>query len=555
MSLRRLSLGAVALILFPCTLAQQGGSQPTATPAAAVQPTSVLADVHVSPHSFTSTYFRTLPLANGRFTLRQGTLLNLIALAYGVEGNAVSGGPPWLDYDRFDLTLQVPPGTTLDTAKLALRTVLADRFKLVSHADTKPLPALLLTVGKGEPKLKQAVDGANDPGCQFHPPTPPPQPGGTMPTSFTFSCRSMTMEAYGQDLRRMSRETAEKPVLDKTGLKGAFDFDITYNLQPNGQGLAVSDAIEKQLGLKLEPGTAPQQVIEVDSVMERPTPNPPGIEKILPPPPPPAFDVAVIKPTEPAGARDLQIRYMDGTQITFTGATLQALIGYAYDVSGAMVDGPAFYSKLRWDIVAKVAPDPNAPKGPNGRGQFINQDDLRLMVRSLLADRFLLKTHPDDRPIDAYTLYPGNPKMKKADPANRTSCKDGPPAGEKDPRIANPTIARVVTCQNITMSQFATEIQGYALDYIKTPVLDLSKLDGSYDFTLSFSSSRVARGATTVGPNGQEVAVDPTASNDPTGAISLPDAISKQLGLKLVLEKRSAPMVVVDHLEETPTDN
>jgi hypothetical protein len=61
--------------------------------------------------------------------------------------------------------------------------------------------------------------------------------------------------------------------------------------------------------------------------------------------------------------------------------------------------------------------------------------------------------------------------MKKADPASRTVCKDGPAAGAKDPRPDNPTISRVMTCQNVTMTQFAAELQYYALDYIKTPVL------------------------------------------------------------------------------------
>jgi uncharacterized protein (TIGR03435 family) len=549
---RRALRGLVLALLTGCLIAQ----------ASAQPPVAVLADVHPSPHSFAFTYFRAMPPANGRYELRQATLLDLIVTAYGVEHANVAGGPPWLDYNRFDLTVQVPANATRDSANLILRTVLADRFHLVSHLDTKSLPALLLTAGKGEPRFKPAVDTSVESGCQYQRPEgPPPRPGSPIPTTFKFQCRNITMEKYAQNLRMYSGPEAARPIVDSTGLKGAFDFDIAYALTPNGRGLAFADAVDKQLGLKITPGDAPQQVVFVDSALETPIPNPRGLEKTLPPAPPAAFDVATIKPTPPDGPRDLNIRFNGPTQVTFSGATLQALIGFAYDISGATVSGPDYYSKKRWDILGKVAVDDSAPQGPGSQPRYMDIEQLRIMLRSLLADRFQLTGHTDARPSDAYTLYPGIPKMKKADPASRTVCKDGPAADGKDPRTGNPTISRVMTCQNVTMTQFAAELQYYALDYVKTPVLDLSKVQGSYDFTLYWSSSRIARGVVTVGPNGAEVPVDPAAStggagsSEPSGAISLPDAVAKQLGLKLVLEKRPVPMLVVDHLQETPTDN
>ncbi len=530
----------------------QGPAKPAAVSAS---PAAVLADVHSSPHSFAFTYFRAMPPTNGRYELRQGTLLDLIVTAYGIEHANVFGGPSWLDYDRFDLSVQVPANATRESANLALRSVLAERFHLVSHLDTKPMPALLLTIGKGEPKFKPAVDTTADSSCQFQRPEgPPPAPGSAPPATFTFKCRNITMNKYAQALRSYSGTETARPIVDSTGLKGGFDFDITYTLLPNGRGLAIADAVDKQLGLKIAPGDAPQQVVVVDTALKMPTANPPGLENILPPAPPPAFDVATIKPTPPDGPREMNIRFVGPTQVSVTGATLQVLIGFAYDISGAMVSGPDFYSKKRWDVLGKVAVG-DAPAGPGNQPRYMDVEQVRLMFRSLLADRFQLTGHTDSRPSDAYTLYPGTPKMKKADPASRTVCKDGPAADGKDPRAGNPTISRVMTCQNVTMSQFAAELQYYALDYIKTPVLDLSKVEGSYDFTLYWSSSRVARGVVTAGPNGAELPVDPNAPSDPTGAISLPDAVAKQLGLKLVLEKRAVPMLVVDHLQENPTEN
>src|SRR5580692_5174167 len=109
------------------------------------------------------------------------------------------------------------------------------------------------------------------------------------------------------------------------------------------------------------------------------------------------------------------------------------------------------------------------------------------MLRMLLADRFRMVTHTEDRPVNAYTLTAANPKLKKADPLSRTGCKEGPGPDGKDPRIANSVLGRLVTCQNITMAQFAKQLPTLAGGYIYTPVLDATGIDSGWDFTVSFS--------------------------------------------------------------------
>ena len=95
-------------------------------------PTFEAADVHVSPH-------RLFPFMDGgilrgdRYVLRQATMVDLIASAYGVDTGYVQGGPTWLETDRFDVIAKAPPTTPLPTIKLMLRSLLADRFKLVVH--------------------------------------------------------------------------------------------------------------------------------------------------------------------------------------------------------------------------------------------------------------------------------------------------------------------------------------------------------------------------------------------------------------------------------------
>jgi uncharacterized protein (TIGR03435 family) len=259
----------------------------------------------------------------------------------------------------------------------------------------------------------------------------------------------------------------------------------------------------------------------------------------------------------------MQISFNGSGQLNISGASLQALIGEAYDISGAgIADIPDFLSSDRWDVVGKI-PQDDYPKRPNGMPN-VSFDDIKLMLRSLLEERFGMKAHFEDRPTDAYVLSAsGSPKLKKtADPNSRTSCDNRPPVGEKDPRATEPIRSRLMICRNVNMTQFAHELEPYALDYIKSPVLDATHIEGSYDLTLNWSTSRVARGLETV--DGRAVttsSANNTSSGDapeaiaPTGAISLPDAIARQLGLKLEQQKLTVPMLVLDHIDRNPTEN
>jgi uncharacterized protein (TIGR03435 family) len=149
-------------------------------------------------------------------------------------------------------------------------------------------------------------------------------------------------------------------------------------------------------------------------------------------------------------------------------------------------------------------------------------------------------------------LSAGKPKLKKADPSNRTGCKEGPGPDGKDPRIANPILSRLITCQNMTMAQFADQLPNLASGYAHVTVLDETGLTDAYDFTLNFSAIGLLRGGAVPG---QPAGAEGAGASDPNGALSLPDAVSKQLGLKLELKKRPMPVLVIDHIEEKPTEN
>jgi uncharacterized protein (TIGR03435 family) len=131
-------------------------------------------------------------------------------------------------------------------------------------------------------------------------------------------------------------------------------------------------------------------------------------------------------------------------------------------------------------------------------------------------------------------------KLQKADPQNRTSCKSG--AG------TNPMLNRLITCQNMNMAQFAVMLQYMANGYVRAPIKDATGIDGYWDFSVNFSGVNLLPGAR----------FDPNATSgasDPNGSLTLPEAIQKQLGLKLEMEKRPLPVLVVDHVEDKPTEN
>src|SRR5262249_1445191 len=151
---------------------------------------------------------------------------------------------------------------------------------------------------------------------------------------------------------------------------------------------------------------------------------------------------------------------------------------------------------------------------------------------------FKLKMHFEDRMVPAYTLSSVKPKMAKADPTTRTGCYEGPGPDGKDPRVANPMLSRLLYCRNMTMAQFAEKLPIQANGYVHSAVLDKTGLTDAYDFTLSFSGAGLLQNPQGPGQPGP-------AGADPNGALSLSDAVSKQLGLKLELEKRLAPVLVI----------
>jgi uncharacterized protein (TIGR03435 family) len=267
----------------------------------------------------------------GRINYPFITLKSLIMNAYDVKDYQVSG-PPYLDSERFEVTAKMPPDTTQEQFRVMLQNLLAERFKLTVHKDTKELPMYSLVVAKGGPKLTESAEAppvkeGEDPGALPPPPPlgqikmgpdgfpilPAPLLGGGrggmffmgMPGKMRLSAQKQTMKDLADNLSsRLAR-----PVADETGLTRKYDFALTFSTEglnmpmmpgpppppPGGGGGAVAvtggeggrgpgqteaeappdifRAIQSQLGLKLDAKKGPVTMIVVDHVEKAPTEN------------------------------------------------------------------------------------------------------------------------------------------------------------------------------------------------------------------------------------------------------------------------------------------
>ena len=389
-----------------------------------------IADVHVSPRAdWVKNQVHRMDggvLGGDRYGFRRATLLDLIRIAYTVDPVKVSGGPSWIDYDRFEIVAKTRPGTRPAALKLMLQNLLADRFRLVLKTETQPVPGYLLKTGKGKLNISAAADSSGPSGCQNNPVVE----GETRYNNI--QCHNVTMA----ELAAFLKGPLSHPVLDSTGIEGNWDFDLQYplvNLAAAAGGRpGMVDAVQK-IGLKLEDGKVPQPVISVESANEQPSPNPPGVAQALPPLPTPEFEVASMKlsggqgPTRP-------LRYDTG-RVVADGMPPGSLIAQAFNQ--VSYEQPVGTPKSWGSGVAhNVTIIAKAPAGIAA-----DQDSLNAMLRALVIDRYKMKFHFEEHPMDANTLVAVKPKLTKANPANRTGCIRQPqqrPDGARVTRLVCP---------------------------------------------------------------------------------------------------------------------
>jgi uncharacterized protein (TIGR03435 family) len=220
----------------------------------------------------------------------------LIRVAYGLEEYQLIGGPDWMNSARFEVSASAGREATRDEMLAMLRALLADRFSLRSHRETRELPVFHLTVARADRGFGQGMQPSGEMCAPVTLPTgvpmPPPPPPGIanvtpLGTGIRLQCPSMFAPGWISARRvpmalvadRLSALTG-RPVIDRTGVEGLFDLDLFYTpdpgMGPNAAGgppatgvpdaPALVTAIQEQLGLKLEGARGPVPVLVVDSI-------------------------------------------------------------------------------------------------------------------------------------------------------------------------------------------------------------------------------------------------------------------------------------------------
>ncbi len=279
----------------------------------------------------------------GRITYTFSTIRDLMVDAYSVKRYQVSAGPKWLDSERFDIVAKVPEGATKEQVTVMLQNLLAERFKLTLHRETKELSMYALVVGAKGPKLKDSnvtdmppasdsqrkEGGRGEAGAQAAAPPPPlprglekgrikigpdgcpempPMVAGRAGNFMMMTPNGECMISNGQTMDGLATQLSnrfDRPVIDQTGLKGKYDLKLRYDPSslPGGRGgpimmikdgpgpgpaggdpanriapdgdppPSIFNALQEQLGIKLESKKGPVDLLVIDHVEKTPTEN------------------------------------------------------------------------------------------------------------------------------------------------------------------------------------------------------------------------------------------------------------------------------------------
>jgi len=205
-------------------------------------------------------------VTGAQLNMENVSLRKMTLMAYGIPDDRTYAlsGPDWLGDERFDIVARYPGGTPAEQVRLMLQNLLAERFKLALHRETRQLPAYALVVAKGGPRIQPVEPGQ----------------GATNGRPGRLEATKITM----QKLCDLFAKMVGMPVGNETGLSGAYSFtlewtpDETTRVDPDSPAApsgkpSLFAALQEQLGLKLEGRKGPVEVLVVDHIERTPTEN------------------------------------------------------------------------------------------------------------------------------------------------------------------------------------------------------------------------------------------------------------------------------------------
>jgi bla regulator protein blaR1 len=525
------------------------------------------AAVSIAPHLSGGGENVMLMFGVGEFNSKNASLQQVMRVAYGVEDDRIIGAPAWFSSEKYDVAAKEDsheasnPQKSLDQdagqQKRMLQSLLADRLKLAVHRETRAIPTYALTIGAGGPKLKDSDPGAPHP--EWH-----TARDGVARAGVWLDGNAVVGQGIGVAplLFHLSR-ILHRTVVDETGLSGSYDFRLTL---PDGVGPgidnpvlpasadpAVVSAVERQLGLRLELRTVPLEVIVIDHV-ERPATS--DAQNVTSAPPP--FRIVSIKANKSGSEfSNMNVSLLPGDVSAGTGGLLAgtnvpiiSYILFAYRLTGSQLQlllptVPNWLLTDRFDIQAQASGNPN-------------NDQLRLVMRGILEDRFKLVSHFQTQQLPLFALVtnkPGETGPQLQPHAVDPLCSNEPLSNDPSPdhhkvvaggfpadcgRIealpSNRSDRPREGARNVSMGLLASYLpQAGDLD---RPVVDQTGLIGVYDFTFEHTATHVDRS----NPHGAPA--DPAFQQD----------VASQLGLRLEPQTGPVQVFVLDHVER-PTEN
>lgn len=470
--------------------------------------------------------------SNSTFLATHATLPNLVRMAYGVLEFQVTGGPEWLSREKYDVNGKFLNGmedakfwslpqdeqtSRMDQRRLELQALLADRFRLVVHRETRELPIYSLTIAANGPKLQKASPGdtyAN--GFKLR--------NGTVMGAGVWVPQSGVILGQGVSMAALTAHLSQqlgRVIVDNTGITGKYDFKLQF--PPGKDESSLISAMPEQLGLQLTPETGPVEVIVIDRA--EPAETVAGSSNLLKPVSAPmssqtesqglfGFESVSITPrgtVDPNAILRTRISQHNGNA-EFENQSLKDLLQLAFGVDASQISGgPEWIDSNLYDMII------TAPGQPHGT-------DFKQEFQHLLIDRFKIVFHRELQPRQAYELVIGSSGSKLAEDAPGNQRRSHFNADNEN-----------VTAAGVRIKQLVDFLQ----PQVGRPIVDKTGLNSTYDFALTLDNQQGTRKLV----HGSDPRIE-----------SLIRAVSDQLGLELKPANDPVEVLVIDHAEPVTDD-
>jgi bla regulator protein BlaR1 len=487
-----------------------------------------------------------------QFMATNFSLRMLLMRAYDVQNDQISGGPSWLDSEKYDVLAKLDKSTADELPKLSpdqgilerqglLQTLLSDRFKLTLHRETKELPVYSLVIANDGPKIQQAKPGDTYPNGMKC---------GDRPCGAGALMEPEKNKLVGQGVplaplvRLLSQRLGGRIVVDNTGLKGTYD--LTLQWAADGSPAAILTGTQEQLGLKLEWQKGPVEVLVIDHA-EQPSEPQAQENTILPP----VFAVATVELNR-AGTSALKTGGIVSQRLNVGPGRFNAvnismweLLRLAYRVEDYQVSGaPDWFSSDLYDVDAKA--EKSAIDEMQKLGNDQREVQNRRMLQALLKDRFKLTLRQVNKDLPIYSLVVADAgKLQDA----QGDCGPGPHTMELGTSSPPPCGSLRVfpwvghlDGQKVPIKELLTKLSGFT----RRMVLDKTNLGGKYDIDLKWF------------PDPSEFPprpayLPPTYQPDPNSPPLL-TALQQELGLKLEPQTGPVLLLVIEQVEKPSGD-